>query len=188
MSFSGRTGSSRRQLELVDVDLLFHQIGHLALLIRISTRSIAAGFFASGRTIVRIAALVGRLRALDVDVGGEGDLAREAAVVDLHLLVDASGAPRAPPLSRDEERALVGVDLNLGRIDARQLGDDVDRPLGSVAVDLRAEAAVPASEARHLPEVGEELFHFAADAIDGVTRHGPMVATRTHLTHVASRH
>jgi hypothetical protein len=56
------------------------------------------------------------------------------------------------------------------------------RVLGAVAVDLRAEAAVPAREARHLPEIGEQLFHFAAKSVDGVARHGPMVATNGHLT------
>src|SRR5215510_11794621 len=45
------------------------------------------------------AALVRRLRGLDVDVGPEGDLAREAAVVDLHLLVDAAAALRPAPLA-----------------------------------------------------------------------------------------
>jgi hypothetical protein len=35
---------------------------------------------------------------------------------------------------------------------------------------------VPAREARHLPEVGEQLLHFDAEAVDGVAGHGPMVA------------
>ena len=60
--------------------------------------------------------------------------------------------------------------------------------LGAVAVDLRPEAAVPAREARHLPEVGEELFHFSAQAVDGVAGHGPMVAVLTAFDAVASRH
>ena len=44
----------RRELELLDVDLLFDQLAHGAILTRISTRSALAGFFASGSTIVRI--------------------------------------------------------------------------------------------------------------------------------------
>ena len=74
------------------------------------------------------------------------------------------------------------------RIDARQLGDDVDRTLGSVAVDLGAEAPLPASKARHLPEVGEQLFHFAANSIDGVTRHGHDGSDAHSLDALASRH
>ena len=42
----------RRQLDLVDVDLLVEEVRHRPLLISIVTRSGTVGFFASGRTIV----------------------------------------------------------------------------------------------------------------------------------------
>ena len=67
----------------------------------------------------------------DVDVGLEGDLAREPPVVDLHLLVDAPRAPRPPALPGEDEGPLVGEDLDLRRVDPGQLGDDVDRRAGS---------------------------------------------------------
>ena len=47
-------GELGRELELVDVDLFLDQLAHRAILTGISTRSAAAGFLASGRTIVKI--------------------------------------------------------------------------------------------------------------------------------------
>ncbi len=93
----------------------------------------------------------------------EHDLPGEAAVVDLHLLVDAVGAARPAALAGDDQRALVGEDLDLGRVDARELDDDVERGglLGAVAVDLRPEASPAAREARDLPETVEQLVHLA---------------------------
>ena len=77
-------------------------------------------------------------------------------------------------LAGDDQRALVGEDLDLGRVDARELDDHVERggALGPVTVDLRPEAALAAREAGDLPEVVEQLFHFDAESVDGVTRHG----------------
>ena len=60
---SGQDRQLRRELELVDFDLLFHQLGHVPLLMRISTRSGLTGFLAKGRTIVRMPRLYVALAA-----------------------------------------------------------------------------------------------------------------------------
>ena len=53
-------------------------------------------------------------------------------------------------------------------LDAGELDDDrqLGGLVGAEAVDLRAEAAAQAREARHLPEVGEQLLDLAREAVD----------------------
>ena len=114
----------------------------------------------------------------------ERDAALEAAVLDLGLLVDLPADARPRSLARDRQRPVVHSELDRVRLDAGELDDD-DQLMGLVgdeAVDGGPEAAAGSREPGHLPEVGEKLLHFAANAIDRVTRHGPMVAGVAHLT------
>src|SRR4051794_23548745 len=67
--------------------------------------------------------LVPRPRPLRVDVLGQADLALERAVLDLHLLVDATVAALAGTLARDEERALADHDRQTLRVDPGRLDD-----------------------------------------------------------------
>ena len=84
----------------------------------ISTRSMFTGFFARGSTIVRTPRLYVAFAASTSMSAVERDLAREPPVVDLHLLVDTPRAPRAPALSGEDERSLVGEDLDFLGVDA----------------------------------------------------------------------
>ena len=104
--------------------------------------------------------LVLRARAVWIDVFGEPDLAGERPVLDLHLLVDAPVGAVAKPLSGDGERALADDDREALRVDAGNLDHDgqLGRVVGAVAVDHRPEPAPQPREARHVPEVGEELL------------------------------
>ena len=61
-----------------------------------------------------------------------------------------------------------GDDLDVLDVDAGELDDDrqLGGLVGAEAVDLRAEAVAQAREARHLPELGEELLDLAREAVD----------------------
>src|SRR6185437_4116023 len=91
------------------------------------------------------------------------------------------------------------------RIDARKLDDDVQRRriVGAEAVALRTEASAHAREARHLPEVREELLDLALEIVEvapspghhlGCTRfavrskHGPYPATRRRCGRFTALH
>src|SRR5439155_23161826 len=103
------------------------------------------------------ALLVRRLRVLDIDVGAERDLPAEGPVVELHLLVRLAVARRPLALAGHVERSLGDEDVDVRRLDSRQLDHDRDRLLGAVAVDVRAKPGAEAREPRYLPEIGEEL-------------------------------
>src|SRR5206468_3871152 len=94
--------------------------------------------------------------AFGIDVLRQPDPARERAVRDLHLLVDAPVALRPLALPGDHEQLLAGDEADARRIDARQLHQhgQLGRIGGAEAVDVGPEAAALGEEARHLPEVG----------------------------------
>src|SRR5581483_602474 len=96
------------------------------------------------------------------------DLALEGAEVDLH--VEVAAATGAATLARDDERLVVGVEIDVVRVDARQLDDHLElvRVFGPHDVELRPEAAAEAGEARNLPELVDELLHLALQPVDGV--------------------
>ena len=68
----------------------------------------------------------------------------------------------------DEEGPARHGDLEAFGLDARQLQHDVQgrRVVGPEAVALGAEAVPQAGEARHLPEVGEQLLDLAPEIVD----------------------
>src|SRR5581483_1245452 len=100
--------------------------------------------------------------------------ALELPVLDLHLLVDPAVHLRTRPLARDHERSLVEDHMHGGGIDARELDEhgELVRVVGVVAIDVRPEAAPLAEEARHLPELGEELLDLFLQPVDVSPRHG----------------
>ena len=56
-------------------------------------------------------------------------------------------------------------EVDLVGIDAGQLDEDRQRVIGAEAVDVRAEARAQAREARHLPEVGEQLLDLLLELV-----------------------
>jgi hypothetical protein len=78
----------------------------------------------------------------------------------------ASAAGAAGPLARDREDAVDDGDVDLGRVDAGELDDDVDRGriVGPVGVDARAEAA-PLRRQPVLAEIREELLHLGLEPV-----------------------
>ncbi len=113
--------------------------------------------------------LVAGDRALDLDVLGQPDLALEGAVLDLHLLVDATVRAVAAPLAGNEQRPLACDDGERLRVDAGQLDhdDELVRLVGVVAVDVRPETPAEPGEPRDLPEIGEELLDLAPGGFRG---------------------
>ena len=109
-----------------------------------------------------------RLRALRVDVLDEPHLPLERAVLDLHLLVGASRRLRPLALAGDHEQPLAADDDAHGaRVDARQLDDDRQRVrlFGVEAVDVRPEPVARSGEARHVPEIGEQLLDLLSELV-----------------------
>ena len=113
------------------------------------------------------------VRLLGVDVLGEPDEPPERAVLDLHLLVDAAVDLRPRAVAADHERPLADDDADALRVDAGKLDHDRElvRVVGVVAVDVGAEARAQAREARHLPEVGEELLDHLVQLVAVPPRH-----------------
>src|SRR4051794_29816631 len=105
------------------------------------------------------AALVARLRAVRVDVVRQRDPALERAVLDLDLLVGRLPVHGRPaPLARNEQGALADLDPRVGRIDPGDLHDDDELVAGAEAVDVRPDSLPRAREARHLPEILDQLL------------------------------
>jgi len=97
----------------------------------------------------------------------------ERAVLDLHLLVDATRQLRPRALARDHEHALADHDAHALRRYARQFDDHRQgvRIVGVEAVEVRAEAAAEPREPRHLPEVREELLDLLLQLVDVPSAH-----------------
>jgi hypothetical protein len=106
--------------------------------------------------------LVARARGGRVDRLVELDTALKGAVLDLELLVAAADR-RAATLAGNDEHAVGYDDLDLRRVDPRQLDHDVQRGrvLTAHAIRLRAEPAAPTREAWEVPEVVDELSDLA---------------------------
>jgi hypothetical protein len=100
------------------------------------------------------------------------------------VLVVAPVARTARPPARDREDAVDDRDVDLGRVDAGELDDDVDRGgiVRPVGVDARAEAA-PLRRQPVLAEVREELLHLGLEPV-GVPAcsHETIVAVGRTLT------
>src|SRR5439155_8773511 len=113
-------------------------------------------------------AFVYRGRACRVDLAAEVEPPLERAVLDLHRLVARARDRRTLPDAGDQERSAGRDDLDPFGLDAGQLDDDVQRGrvVRRVAVALRPEAATDAGEARHLPEVGEELLDLPLEIVE----------------------
>ena len=86
--------------------------------------------------------LVGCIGRLGIDVLAQLDPALEGPVLDLDLVVAGTGRMRALTYAGDDERAADGDDPHGGRVDARELEQDVQsrRIVGAVAIALRLEA------------------------------------------------
>ena len=119
--------------------------------------------------------LVAGGRCPRVDVLAEQHLALERPVLDLHLLVDATVGALARAFAGDDQGALADGDRQAAGVDPGQLDDDgqlvADRRCGSCRRSGGTRAG--AREARHLPELGEELLDLGVDA-----RRGQLVAPR----------
>ena len=113
--------------------------------------------------------LLGAARAGVAFVRGWLDPPLERPVLDLHVEVAAAGGPRAD--ARDDQRPVVGKDPQALGIDSRQLDDDPElgRFLGADDVDLRPKAAPQTREARHLPELVDELLDLALQLVELVS-------------------
>src|SRR3954447_1888907 len=102
--------------------------------------------------------LVAGRRLLGVGLVVPRHLTLKRAVLDFHLTVVPARLGSAP-LTREDEPVRPGDQVDRLRIDPGQLGDDDHGVVGSIAVDLRPEAAPHAAREREdLPEVGEELL------------------------------
>jgi hypothetical protein len=126
-------------------------------------------------------ALVLRLRGVDIDRLSECHPALECAVIDLDVLVDAPLAVLAPAAATEDEDAFSDRQLDLGRIDPRELDDDVDGGgiLRPEDVYSRTKPPSPRGETRHLAEVGEKLLHLLLQPIHVFPiGHGTIVAVR----------
>src|SRR4029453_7625062 len=115
------------------------------------------------------AAGIASLRLGEFGVLWKADGALEGAVLDLHLLVHAPAflAVLADALARDDQRPVGGRHVELLRVDARDVHEHRERGRirGPEAAELRPEAAAHAREARHLPEVREQLV----DLVDQIS-------------------
>ena len=108
-------------------------------------------------------------RGVGVDVGAERDDAPERAVLDLELLVDALlVGRRREPLAGEDQLAAADLELELGRVDARQVGahDRARRVADVVDVDRGREAAAAARREPAVEDVAEQLVHLAAHALE----------------------
>ena len=111
--------------------------------------------------------LVASLDRVGVDLLAERDAPLEAAVVDLDVLVAAALRRRPPALAGDGEDAVREGEVDLRRIDPRELDDDVER--GRVLRPVRVHARPEDGALRRQPvvaEVCEQLLHLALDAVD----------------------
>ena len=120
--------------------------------------------------------LEARARARRVDVLGEPDLPLERAVLDLHLLVDAARDLRALAarrVIRSTRSPATTLTLCGSTPGSSTTTVSCVRVVGVEAVDVRPEAVPDAREARHLPEVGEELLDLLLQLVDVAPRHGP---------------
>ena len=114
-------------------------------------------------------------RTFRLDVLGELHLPLERAVLDLHLLVDASRSLRPRPLTCDDEQPLARDDAHALRVDAGQFDDHGQsvRIVGVKAVDVRseAEAVTRSRETRDVPQVGEQLLDLRLQLVDVPSTH-----------------
>src|SRR4051794_1051981 len=127
------------------------------------------------------AALVARLRAVRVDVVRQGDPPLEGPVLDLDLLVGRLPVhDRAAALAGDDQGAFADLDARLGGVDPGDLEDHDELLAGAEAVDVRPDSLPRAREARHLPEILDQLLDRLepVDVVVPTARHRPKPIVR----------